>query len=372
MQNRSPATSEVRENRTVHRYRMSETRSATASEWNGWLVNSAGGGHILQSHEWGEFKRAFGWKPVRLALERDGEIVGLGQFLVYNTLPVPGTLMYCVKGPWLPWDDEEAVRTFFKGAHTVARREGVHTIKIEPEVLEVQSGVKSLLRGMGFRRANYDVQFKTTMTMDLSPPDEVLLARMKPKTRYNIRLGMRKDLLITEDNSPEALRRFYELYASTAERDLFFPRPWEYVEAAWRQMHASGRAHLFLGKRDCDLLGGMLIYTLGRKYWYMFGASANHGRNLMPNYSLQWHVMRWARSQGLTYYDMVAIPNPDNLNEQDPMWGLYRFKSGFGGEVKEFLGCLDLPVNRFRAQAWYKLEPVYYKVYKRLKRNVYY
>ena len=96
-----------------------------------------------------------------MALEKDGEVVGVGQFLLYNTAPVPGYLMYCTKGPWLPWDDEEAVRAFFRGARALARREGAHTVKIEPEVLERRKDVKALLGEIGFRKARYDLHDKT-------------------------------------------------------------------------------------------------------------------------------------------------------------------------------------------------------------------
>ncbi|MEJ7652113.1 MAG: hypothetical protein WKH64_01505 [Chloroflexia bacterium] len=88
---------------TTPRYTMREARSATRDEWNSWLESSPGGGHIYQSHEWGEFKRTLNWKPVRLVLERDGQLAGVGQFLVLNTPGVPGSLMYCTKGPWIPW-----------------------------------------------------------------------------------------------------------------------------------------------------------------------------------------------------------------------------------------------------------------------------
>jgi peptidoglycan pentaglycine glycine transferase (the first glycine) len=130
-----------------------DTSNVTRSEWDGWLRDSPGDGHVLQSYEWGEFKRRLGWKPIRLVLERDGEIAGLGQFLAYNTGPfVPGSLWYCTKGPWLNWEDEEAVRTFFEGVRAVAGRQGAHTLKIEPEVLEEQKNVKVTLGGIGFRK----------------------------------------------------------------------------------------------------------------------------------------------------------------------------------------------------------------------------
>ena len=117
-------------------------------------------------------------------LERDGEVAGVGQFLAYDTsLFVPGALWYCTKGPWLPWDDEEAVRAFFRGVLEVARREGTHTIKIEPEVLEERQDVKALLGEIGFRKARYDLNLKTILVVDLSLSEEELLGRMKATRR---------------------------------------------------------------------------------------------------------------------------------------------------------------------------------------------
>ena len=124
--------------RAVASYIVKEARSITPTEWDGWLRDSPGAGHFLQSYEWGEFKKRAGWKPVRVVLERHGEVVGVGQFLAYNTAPIPGLLMYCAKGPWLPWHDEEAVRAFFEGVRDIARHQGAHTVKIEPEVSEQQ------------------------------------------------------------------------------------------------------------------------------------------------------------------------------------------------------------------------------------------
>ena len=97
-------------------YAVREVNDVAPSRLDEWLQNSPGGGHVLQSYAWGEFNRQVGWRPTRLVLETDGEVASLGQFLRYDTVPVPGALKYCSKGPWLPWDDEEAVRAFFEGA----------------------------------------------------------------------------------------------------------------------------------------------------------------------------------------------------------------------------------------------------------------
>jgi peptidoglycan pentaglycine glycine transferase (the first glycine) len=360
--------------RGVAPYATREIRSGTQAEWDGWLWGSPGGGHVLQSYEWGEFKRRLGWRPIRLVLERDGKVVGLGQFLAYNTAPVPGVLLYCTKGPWLPWDEEEAVRTFFEGVRAVAGREGAHTVKIEPEVLEQHEDVKALLGRIGFRKARYDLNQKTTLVVDLSLPEEELLARMRSKTRYNVRLAARKGVEVVEPDFEEAWEIFYEWMKATSARkeDYVLRRPRDYLRGVMGAMHEAGQGHLFLAKHEGTPLAGMYVFTFGDKYWYMYGASSDEKRNLKPNYLLQWEVMRWARERGLTHYDMVGVPKAEDLDESSSLWGVYKFKEGFGGEIVDSLGCFDLPVRRGRAAAWYEFEPVYYRLYYKLRNNVFY
>jgi lipid II:glycine glycyltransferase (peptidoglycan interpeptide bridge formation enzyme) len=354
-------------------YTVVEEGTVSPSHWDGWLESSPGGGHILQSYEWGEFKRELNWEPVRLVLEREGQVVGLGQFLAYDTPLVPGTLMYCAKGPWLPWEDKEAVRAFFRGVLEVAECHGAHTVKIEPEVGEQQTQVKALLSEMGFRRFRWDLNFKTTMIVDLHPSEEKLLANMKGKTRYNVRLAARKGVRIVEDNSPEAREHFWGMFEQTAERNGFvIRRSRDYQLAVLQAMDDAGRAHLFFATHERDRLAAMLIYTFGNKCWYMLGASTNEKRNLMSNYLLQWEVMRWAKRRGIRYYDMVGVPSPDNLDESNSLYGVYRFKAGFGGEIADFMGCLDLPVKPVRAKLWNRIEPAYYRLHQKLKNNIYY
>jgi peptidoglycan pentaglycine glycine transferase (the first glycine) len=357
----------------TRRYTVVEKGHVSQYQWDGWLEHSPGGGHILQSYEWAEFKRELNWEPVRLVLERDGKVVGLGQFLVYDTPLVPGALMYCTKGPWLPWEDEEAVRAFFRGVLRVAEQEGVHTVKIEPEVREQQTQVNELLSEMGFRRFRWDLNFKTTMIVDLRPSEGDLLDNMKGKTRYNVRLAARKGVRVVEDDSPEARKHFWDMFEQTAERNGFMiRRPRGYQFAVWQAMDEAGRAHLFFATHEGDRLAAMLIYTFGRKCWYMLGASTNEKRNLMPNYLLQWEVMKWAKRRGIACYDMVAVPSPDDLDESNSLYGVYRFKAGFGGEIVDFVGCLDLPVKRVRAKLWNVIEPAYYRLHQIVKDNIYY
>jgi peptidoglycan pentaglycine glycine transferase (the first glycine) len=211
------------------------------------------------------------------------------------------------------------------------------------------------------------------MLVDLSLSEEDLLARMKGKTRYNIRLAARKGVEVVEPAFEEAWDTFYGFMEATAERAGYpIRRSRDYLHDNMREMQDAGCGHLFFAVHEGRPLAGIYVYTFGKKYWYIHGGSSNEKRNLMPNYLLQWEVMRWARRRGLTYYDMVGVPRPENLNENDSLWGVYRFKAGFGGEISDFLGCLDLPVKPVQAAAWYRFEPVYYRLYYKLKHDIFY
>ena len=357
---------------TTGRYTVAEKESVSRSQWDAWLENSPGGGHIFQSYEWGEMKRTLNWRPVRLVLERDGRVAGLGQFLAYNTPLVPGVLMYCPKGPWLPWEDEEALRAFFGGVISAARREGAHTVKIEPEVLESQSRVKDLLSDAGFHRFRWAINHKTTMVVDLSSSEQDLLANMKKGTRYGVRRAAREGVGVVEDNSPGAREIFWRMHDEMVERKNFWSRPRSYYSIMWRVMEDAGRAHLFFATHAGDRLAAALVLTFGSKCIYMLGVSTREKRNLQPAYLLQWETMKWAKERRFTHYDMWGVPPPDKLNESHPLHGVYKFKVGFGGELADFVGCWDLPVSPLRAALWNRVEPVYFRLHQRLKGDVYY
>lgn len=215
----------------------------------------------------------------------------------------------------------------------------------------------------GFVKARWDPQFRTTMLVDLDRPPEEMLARMKGKWRYNIALARRKGVTVVEDNSPAARRTLYDLYTQTVRRNgLTGGRPWAYAADSWGAMIDAGHAHIFLAYHGGRPLAGVLASTFGSKVWYQVGASATEGRAVMPAHALQFHVMRWAWERGLGAYDLVAIPNVETIGARDPMWGLYVFKSGFGGYPVEWVGCLDKALG-LRGHAWEALEPAYYRLY---------
>jgi peptidoglycan pentaglycine glycine transferase (the first glycine) len=358
-----------------------EVPNVPPREWDAWVGGSPGGGHVLQSHAWGEFKRGHGWRPLRVVLEKGGEVIGAGQFLLYDTLPVPGRLMYCTKGPWLPWEDQRAVRAFFEGVERIAARERAHTVKIEPEVLAERRDVGEHLRALGFRDARYDLNFSNTVVLDLSPTEEEILDRMSARskkgktTRYNINLARRKGVEVNErDDFEQPFDILFGWMEDLEEAKAGFTnrRPREYLREMMRSMRDAGLGHFFIATHEGTPLSGAFVFTFGKKLWFMHGASGTEKRKLHGNYLLQWEIMRWAKRRGITYCDFMGAPRSEDRNEENPYYGVYRFKLGFGGDVVEYQGCLDLPVRSRLAEAWYRLEPLYYRAYYKLKGDVFY
>lgn len=342
------------------------------SDWDHALAVSPGGGHVYQSFAWGEHKRRHGWEPLRVLLLRGDEVVGCAQVLLRRISPL-GRLAYCPKGPWIDWNNRAHVQVFFESLEGMLRARGVFFIRVEPEVLEAQREVQTRMLLAGFQFGRWNQQFKTTMFLDLTPSEEELLTAMKGGTRRNVRLSARHGVRVVEDNSIEARHRFFAMYQRTQQRDGFFMRPRAYILDGWDALIRANQGHLFFATVEGRELAGMFVATFAAKCWYKDGASENEGRNLMPTYALQWEVMRWGKARGLTTYDMVAIPDPKDLDDPNhSMHGLYRFKSGFGGEVKEFTREFIRSYKPRIGQLWYETEPLTYRMYKKLRKDVYY
>lgn len=349
-----------------------DVTAAPPEQWDAWLAASPGGGHWLQTHVWGAFKQTRGWEPVRVLLEEEGTVVGTAQILLYR-LPLLGILAYCPKGPWLDWTRSDHVDAFFAGVRTVLKGRRVFALQIEPEALESNGDLKVWLRSLGFRRYWANHQFKTTMIVDLTPNESELLTHMSQSARRYIRAGERAGVTVTEEVPQTAQARFFEMFVITSKRGKFFLRPYSYFRQCWEQLSAAGYGRFLLAGKDGQDLAGMFLTNFNGKIWYLHGGSLEAGQKIHAMYVLQWAAMQWGKMHGATSYDMVAIPDPEQLEDRNhPMWGLYDFKRKFGGEIREFVRAQQQTYRPVEAALWRRLEPLYYRAYMKLKRDVYY
>jgi lipid II:glycine glycyltransferase (peptidoglycan interpeptide bridge formation enzyme) len=208
----------------------------------------------------------------------------------------------------------------------------------------------------GWRPAAESVQFPASLWLDLEADEETLLRGMHPKTRYNIRLAERKGVTV-RPVGPEAFDLLYDLYAETARRDRFVIRPRAYYRQAWGMFYEAGCARPLLAEVGGEPVAMVILYRFGPTAWYFYGASRDRHRDKMPNHRLQWEAIRWARSVGCRRYDFWGAPAEPV--ESDPMWGVYRFKRGFGGRYVRFIGTWDYPVRPLLYRLYTELIPRY-------------
>lgn len=314
------------------------------ARWDAFVARSRWN-HLLQSSPWGRFKSEFGWSVLRLTGESAGEIVCGAQALIRST--PGGPAVYVPRGPVIDPDDEALPRLLAALAEAAAER-GAVFLKLEPEWPD-DAATAARLTELGFQPSDQVIQPRSTIVLDLQADDDDLLMEMKSKWRYNIRLAGRKDVRVTRA-TPEDLPAFYDLMAKTGDRSEFGIHERGYYEAAWRTFQPHGLCELLLAHFDAELLGGLMVFRFGATAYYLYGASSSRHRNRMPNHLLQWEAIRWAKGQGCTRYDFWGIPDEvgaavahgeEPPERSDGMWGVYRFKRGFGGTVTRTVGSFD-------------------------------
>ncbi len=300
--------------------------------------------HILQLSDWGALKTAFGWEPVRVALADDGGALVAGAQMLLRPLPLRlGTLAYVPCGPLVDWADVAQVHALLQALDSEARRHGAILLKIEPGL---GLGGVDFAR-FGLRRSPQTVQPPRTIVLDLSGDEETILARMNQGTRRNIRKSAKFEVAIrygTRDDVP----RFNALLAETGARDEFGVHAPDYYQRAYDLFAPAGRAALILGSYAGQDLAGVMVFRLGQWAWYFYGASSDRERQRMASYGVQWEGIRWAKAGGARWYDLYGVPDaePDDLEAQfesrsDGLWGVYRFKRGWGGRVVRGAGAWD-------------------------------
>ncbi len=324
-------------------------------------------GHFLQTWEWGEVKRGMGWLPLPLVLEQDGEIIG-SLLILKRRLPLPGIkrcIFYAPRGPVVDIKSLEHCQALLAGAERAARDHGAIFLKIDPDVPTENSDFKDILHQCEFQRNDTGLDFEGVQPafvfqLDINPSTIKLLENMHSKTRYNIKLASKKGVTIRQAEGKQDLPSFYAILQETAARDHFLIRGYEYFEMIWDQMVENGLAQIFLAEFEGRVVSATLALILGRKAWYLYGASSNDYRNVMPNYLIQWEMIRWAKEQGCTVYDFRGVSG--DLDENNPLYGLYRFKKGFNGDLIEFIGDWDRVYSPTLYFAWTRALPFYKNV----------
>ena len=328
------------------------TALVAAEDWQNYL-ESHPQAHLLQTETWGKLKDGYGWSHEQILAGQAGALI------LYRRLPMGLTLAYVPKGPVGDWHPG-----LLAALDDACKARGAFVLKIEPDDADPASEPQQLAEA-GFRSSRHTVQPRRTLIVDLSPSEDEILNRMHQKTRYNIRLAARKGVSVRPWADMDAFGRMMN---RTGERNEFGVHLPSYYERAYALFHPQGECEVLVAEVESQPVATAMIFARGRRAWYLYGASLDIERNRMPTYLLQWEAMRWAKARGCLAYDLWGVPdeNQDALENQfagrsDGLWGVYRFKRGFGGRLQRSPGAWDrvyrpLPYLMYRLIAQRRLQ----------------
>ena len=318
---------------------MRPANDAELSIWDELIAANPDCGNALQTKTWGDFKAEYGWKPERFVYTVRGRDIAVQ--ILTREVPFLGQIMYCPKGPGVDSLDQflEIV------AKTKSAAPKALFIRFEPELLD-DLVEKQYLTGTGLKRASRDSNSKSTIFIDLNRDEDEVLASFSQSTRRNIRKAVEAGVKVEHVEATAAnLEIMYDLMKATEARAHYGLRPKQYFLDYWKAQAKSGQAELFFAKHEGEVLAGIFVTHIGTRAWYKDGGSFELKRELQPTYLMQWHVMQWCIKHGITSYDMVGVPNRDELNTGNSRQGLYEFKSKFSPDITEFIGAWDLPLS---------------------------
>jgi lipid II:glycine glycyltransferase (peptidoglycan interpeptide bridge formation enzyme) len=313
--------------------------------WDNFVT--ARNGHLLQTTVWGELKSRFGWSAQRLAVEQDGAMVAGAQIL-HRGLPFGLILAYVPRGPVCDPNDLDTLAALFDAVCAAARERGAFAVKIEPNWEAQALTLAFSSRGRG-NQVGSCIQPHTTIHVDLTRDLDAILADMKPKWRYNIRLAERKGVIVREGNVSD-LPMFYELLQVTSKRDAFPIHTLGYYRAVYKLLTACNYARLFIAEYSGEPIAAIFVTAFAGEAIYLYGASGNAHRDKMPNHALHWDAIKWAKALGCMHYDLwgVGAAAEAELGELHVGSGLYQFKQGFGGRVVNSAGAHNVIFSRWR------------------------
>lgn len=351
--------------------------------WNS-IISKLPNPHFLQTYEWGQVKAKYGWEPIYLVWDNQGKmkeernVNNLSSFdfppsaaalvlkrqILRNAFAARLSILYSPKGPLLDWSNEALRDRMVNDLQSFAKKQGAIFLKMDPDVVlgtgvpdsvdnVIDSSGQAVMSDLKRRSWGYSsdqIQFKNTVLIDLTLSEEELLACMKQKTRYNIRLAERKGVAVRVGKLDD-LPMLYKMYAETSVRDEFVIRDEGYYKTVWNIFMNSTQPNCepLIAEVNGEPVAGIFVFYFAARAYYVYGMSRDIHREKMPSYLLQWEAIKRAKAKGCLIYDLWGAP--DVFDERDSMWGVYRFKEGLCGKVLRTLGAWDYAPNPL----WYKM-----------------
>ena len=346
---------------------------------------------FLQSWEWGSFQKSLGRKIWRIGIVEDESLSGgksenikyqisnikfnllAVALIVKQDLPFGRSYFYCPRGPVIKisnikYQESKILEILFGEIKKIGKKEKSLFLRIDPPIGCNRREQACLFSTIRIKKSPNEIQPRNTLILDITKSEEELLKEMKQKTRYNIRLAERKGVKIinTKYQIPNTkyFKEFWELVKETSQRDKFSSHNknyyWKILEIGTQDTRSNNQKNtnnqaaknkkylqvkLYLAEYDHKIIAANIVLYFGDMAVYLHGASSNEYRNVMAPYFLQWRQIMDAKKAGCKRYDFWGVSS----DTECPRWGhsvswggITKFKKGFGGYEKNYIGAYDL------------------------------
>lgn len=289
---------------------------------------------IFQTPEWEKFKLETGYQKSHhigniLVLQRE---LTLGRTMLYSPLVAENNYESIIMN-----------QGFLKEIEKIAAENKVVFYRLELDIPVIHNS--KFIIPNGFVKAFEEMQPENNWVVDISQSEEDILAGMKQKGRYNIKVAQKNNIEITSsDNAGKELDTFYELYSKTSKRKNVTFRGKAYFEKMLDILGKIGYARVYAATAKIEdkivPLAAAIIIFYGEEVLYLYGGSSDEYKNLMAPYLLHWHIMQEAKKKGMKKYNFLGIAPTDDPKHS---WaGITKFKQQFGGAQEDIAGSYDL------------------------------
>ncbi|MFA7686132.1 MAG: peptidoglycan bridge formation glycyltransferase FemA/FemB family protein [Candidatus Gracilibacteria bacterium] len=318
-------------------------------------------GTMSQTSNWGKFQAKI---PTRgkywiVALKDRNKIVG-GTIIIRHGLAKGASWLYSGRGPLLNYKSKtfkENIKILLEEIKKIAKKENSIFLRMDPPL--EKSLYKKWPNLNWFFTSHLGFQPEDTLVLDLTKSESEILAQMKPKGRYNIRLAEKKGVTIRESDSRNAekftidLETFHKILHETTMRDKFYGHRksvYKYMIETLlppkfeKDILKTPYTKLYLAEYEGKIIAGVIATFYKNTATYYYGASSDSARNVMAPYLIQWTIAKEAKEKGFKIYDFLGIA-PEN-SKNHPWSGVTDFKKKFGGKVVSYLPSKEYPFKK--------------------------
>jgi lipid II:glycine glycyltransferase (peptidoglycan interpeptide bridge formation enzyme) len=317
------------------------------ADWNTYIAKNPDGGRILQTAEYGSFKRIGSWHAHYIFVDK------IAVMVIEKQVPFLGKVWYVPKGPGVT--SAKDIVSLVSQLSTLAKSHHAFVIKVDPEIEYSKKGEDTLIAN-GFLRVNLVQPNQSTVILDISPSEDDIIARFNQKTRNAIRRAEREGIVIKPVKATtKNCQIFYKQYCETAVGQ-WRTRDFDYYRTFWQSFEASGKGQMFFAYNGKTMVASAYVLLFEGVGTYKDGASSRARPVYGTSHFLQWEIIKWLKQHKATSYDLCGTPPSDRIDDlTHSYYGFGKFKISFSKDVTDFIGTYDMPLRPLRYRIWTKI-----------------